>query len=80
MSQKPPQAVLGPAHTSFLWEVLGDMERSSKPISGKKAYRGGGFLRPAESTGPGALEQAEVQTLSPFSVVSELHSSCTCYS
>lgn len=54
---------------SFLQEGLGELRRSNKPVSGKKACRGGS-AETADSTGSRALEQAEVQTASPFSVVS----------
>lgn len=37
---------------------------------GRKPVEEVALLRPAESTGTGALEQAEVQTASPLSVVS----------
>lgn len=47
---------------SFLLEGLGDLERSNKPVSGKKVYSGGspteaagGAAEPAESAGHGAL-------------------------
>lgn len=65
-----PKATSGYAwsstHISFLEEGLGDLERSNKPVSGKKACRGG----PAEAGRVQGTEQAEVQTTSPFSVVS----------
>lgn len=48
----------------MLWKGATSQFLGSKPVEEE------GLLRPVESTVPGALEQAEVQTTSPFSVVS----------
>ena len=48
----------------MIWKEATSQFLGGKPVEEE------GLLRLAGSTGPGAMEQAEVQTTSPFSVVS----------